>query len=1195
MTLAELQQALHEVTSAAVLVSPQVIERVIQQVRHLSTLPWDVPHRKTHVVDRLDLFRHIEQDDLELSPEYLLPATVILLVRPSNEQLANENNETLKGLYWRRLFHASVHLQLEQRWKEGKLTLEDVRSRIEEIGQTEFAEIRQVLREDRWIVAGAEEHEIYIEFAAVFLELRYFAANLLPICFPSLANLHITHEGAQVSGRARCEQLLARDIDAGKLFEDTRLTGAPDPVLLTDPSSDESHDYYWKLDRGAKASAASGNLVRAAILRTRAARVAPANLTRSTRGEAEADMNRLSMRLETALELTRSESIEWARDMCSLLDKADQGNRPVEADILFDLQKVVLVSEQGVYALSLVDWLMSGGRRPIKRLLPSQRQVRIIRHLRDALQRLTMARLSDNDRQHLAKLLQSAIHQSEERLRVRFRPILEVALQDVGLVPSNPPERTAFYTIIEELLDRIIAGGHLTFSELRDVISRNQLKLPDLGDPQDFLRGDPLLRLDTRLASLLDGVYRPSEMYSRFFERLTALNFGTHLGRLITTVVTLPFVSAFLLLRGVKLVIEFVDKDLLRLHPVETVSQKSSIIVSTIGQAAIPENLWTGWTTADAGVKARHQFPRLVDVVDPGLGLPPLINWALFALLGVYFVALWHSPHVRRRSSAFFVGLGRVLSLVLIQTPIKVARLPLLRRIAASWAFQFFYWFILKPLVVCLLLRFFRPELFTDSIGFGIIFLLLAFVINSKPGHVAGEIVVQTLMHLSEIVSVGLFRGLYNLIATLFKHLLSTVEGFLFSVDEWLRFRTGDNQVWMGARLLAGVVWFPIGYLIRFYIVVLVEPMLNPLKLPVSMIAGKLMSPFIWVLWFPWFLMVLPPLPLGSLLLWLVVAPTLFFLPDAFGYLFWELKENWGLYKANQSPVIRPVVVGSHGETMVMLLEPGLHSGTIPRLFARWRRAERKAVRTGNWRLARAYRLALQEVEHTLRLFVMRNLVALVHQSPTWKGHDLSVGKVALACSQIRIELVHALHPDRSVWLEFEEEGSWLVAKIQQTGWIADLPTAESRPFNAALVHLYKLAGVDLVREQIQAQLPPPMHDYDIKAREFVLWLDHRHGQSAQYLWSDDHGLLKPHISPAPMSLDLRNPLVVGPGQLKLEAPQLDAYRFMFCRVPLTWRQHVECWEKDKEGGEQPRLVSNGVELDLVGLARAHPTPLRQP
>ena len=97
----------------------------------------------------------------------------------------------------------------------------------------------------------------------------------------------------------------------------------------------------------------------------------------------------------------------------------------------------------------------------------------------------------------------------------------------VGLQPSNPPEHTAFARMIEEMLDRIVELGFLTFSDLRDTISRNQLKLPDLSDPPEFVRGDPLLRLDRRLATTLDGVYRPGEIYLRWLERLTAPAFGT--------------------------------------------------------------------------------------------------------------------------------------------------------------------------------------------------------------------------------------------------------------------------------------------------------------------------------------------------------------------------------------------------------------------------------------------------------------------------------------------------------------------------------------------------------------------------------------------------------------------------------------------------------------------------------------------
>ena len=121
--------------------------------------------------------------------------------------------------------------------------------------------------------------------------------------------------------------------------------------------------------------------------------------------QAQADMHNLAGRLKNALELDDASTAEWQKDLVTLLDKADQGSRPAEAAMLYDLQQVCLDNEQDIYALDLIEWLMSMGRRPIKRPLPIQRLVRLTRHLRSATHRLTMARLSDHDRKHLGELL----------------------------------------------------------------------------------------------------------------------------------------------------------------------------------------------------------------------------------------------------------------------------------------------------------------------------------------------------------------------------------------------------------------------------------------------------------------------------------------------------------------------------------------------------------------------------------------------------------------------------------------------------------------------------------------------------------------------------------------------------------------------------------------------------------------------
>src|SRR5207237_7651101 len=112
-------------------------------------------------------------------------------------------------------------------------------------------------------------------------------------------------------------------------------------------------------------------------------------------------------------------------------------------------------------------------------------------------------------------------------------------------------------------------------------------------------------------------------------------------------------------------------------------------------------------------------------------------------------------------------------------------------------------------------------------------------------------------------------------------------------------------------------------------------------------------------------------------LMYTVVLPTLWLLGSGIAFFLWEMQEDWRLFRANRPSRLRPVIVGRHGETVLQLLKPGAHSGTIPRLFAQLRHAERVAYRTGNWRAARTYRQALREVAHLVRPFAARELLVL--------------------------------------------------------------------------------------------------------------------------------------------------------------------------------------------------------------------------
>src|SRR5262249_6516993 len=151
-------------------------------------------------------------------------------------------------------------------------------------------------------------------------------------------------------------------------------------------------------------------------------------------------------------------------------------------------QKACVDHERAIFKVDLVEWARSFGRRPIRRPLPRLREVLVVKHLRAASRRLLRGHLPDRDYSRLAALLHAAELKCEEGLRERFRPILTNCFDRTGLTPANAAERVARRKLTEELLDRIVERGHVNLGDLRDALSRNNLKLQDLAGPVEFLR-----------------------------------------------------------------------------------------------------------------------------------------------------------------------------------------------------------------------------------------------------------------------------------------------------------------------------------------------------------------------------------------------------------------------------------------------------------------------------------------------------------------------------------------------------------------------------------------------------------------------------------------------------------------------------------------------------------------------------------
>jgi len=216
LRLSALEDAVRAVDPAALLVSPRVVRRIIKQATGASGIGLRVPHRKTFVIGREELLTIVDRVDLDLPTDADLPESVIIIARPSSDMLLESSAGEITTKFWRQLFHARIHQALEQTIAEGRLPPSELQARIQHIGESEFEEIRTVLRQEDYLLPPKNDLTVYIEFVAVYLELRHFVPGFLRSYFPSLEDLHAIDE------------LLKRDVDAEGLLSATRLPGAPE-------------------------------------------------------------------------------------------------------------------------------------------------------------------------------------------------------------------------------------------------------------------------------------------------------------------------------------------------------------------------------------------------------------------------------------------------------------------------------------------------------------------------------------------------------------------------------------------------------------------------------------------------------------------------------------------------------------------------------------------------------------------------------------------------------------------------------------------------------------------------------------------------------------------------------------------------------------------------------------------------------
>ena len=1148
----ELRRAVRQAADDAFLVEPRVVRRIIRELHGFARLSARIPHTDVLVAKAVDVRTYSHPDELGLEDFRDLPALSVLVAQPEEYELEAKPLQDLMQLVWSRLFHGMIDLRLQEMFNARSSARLEIQDRIDRLGQVEFDEAHNVLKSELRLMNPESHIEAYLEFVATYLQLCRFSPDLLPIWFPSLAD------------ESEVLPILREHFDADLLFNSTQLYGATAPDLIPGTTKDEASvaverqswtdDFalkpsarrYARLMRSRRRWGDRGNTVAAAVTAMRAVNAATTDDERTVASSAALEeTNVLADRLQTALTFHERDLDAWRESLWELVQNSTLGFWNSDKKLLYDLQKVCLDHERTIYQVDLVKWIMSRGKRDLRRPLTNTREVMMAKHLVSSASRLVYVRLSGPEREQLSRLLHEAKDLAEEQMRSRMRSAIHETILEVGLQPKSVPEKVALDKMVEESLDCIAERGYLTMGYLRDAISRNDLKLPDLTDPKDLVRGDHLLRTDDRLDVSLDGVYRRGEFYLRWLQVISSLAFGTRAGRFASLFLAIPFGGAVVIVVGIHHLLGVFTGahdhsvprklDVVRFNgerdedaaEEDTANVDGNVTASTVGEEGLEpnfvdppmdnssgaaDNLSAADVTDDEqrpvdGPLSDKQFDVDTDAAafvettestrierEPNAAY----QWvgdqtvALSVTVGFLLMALINLPAFR---SVFWNITRYVWSGVrtaIYDIPISILRLPLLREVWRSRWFVRVRRNVTTPLLIAWTGCRFLPYVFSrepqDWWFVAAVALLLSFAANSRLGRDAEELTAEWLANAWYDLRSRFLMALLDWIIDFFKWLLNLLERFIYAVDEWLRFHSGETWFTVVLKAVLGVVWSFVSFLLRIYVNLLIEPTLHPVKhFPVVTVAHKIFLPVILIIE-QYMRSALTPY-LGVALAGPITWFNIVFLPGIFGFLVWELKENWRLYASNRVPSLQPVVIGSHGENGGRLLKRGFHSGTLPKLFTQLRRLERKEPSFHRFSRRRALRESLEHTERDIRRFVERDLVRLLEYCSVWKDSPITCRRVYAASNSFLVQLCCETHGGEPLELLFQEQSGWLVATIAKHGWLDSVNPAMFNSFETAVGGFYRKACVDLVREQMERSLIGG-HPYDVCSTGLLIWPD---------------------------------------------------------------------------------------------------------
>ncbi len=746
------------------------------------------------------------------------------------------------------------------------------------------------------------------------------------------------------------------------------------------------------------------------------------------------------------------------------------------AALLKSVQRSYLDREREFYATRLFRWLKSFGRKNIKIKLQNHGYIRSLYYLQDAQKKLDFLEIPEETKEKWLEVLRSATEQLEEEIREIFGRRILMAMDNAHFRPANHRERIARIKIRDELLDIIIKRGKFNFSDVRDVISRNDMRIKD-PSWKELLFGDQLIQLDKEFGKVFYEVYRKSEFYLRWLQRLTSFSFGTPTGRWIFRYVLTPFGGAAILLAALEHLI---------IHPIyeKLLGYTDSIDVMTPFLIFLTGGLLFLIIHTETGALIFKQILggiansiRFLFMESPRWVLKQQKIQGILKHRNAYLTYRW-----------LFLPL---LSGLLLGTTLYF----FLSYIANLWmgiikpisSIDWWFWLAKEwPYYYKIIIEFYSIKLvWWQFVAFW--FVISQFFINVSIGRAIWDWFSYRLIAFWYKVRDQWVIGIVQLIMAFFQQLLISLDYVIYRVDDLLRFHQDEGKYIIFFKAIGQVVWSFITYIIRFLINLVVEPQINPIKhFPVVTISHKIIIPYS--------ILVLNFMRNGGFSGWTIAVVTLIFqfaLPGISGFLAWEFRENWKEFSANKPEHYVPVRVGSHGETVDALLRRGFHSGTLPKLYEKFYHACNKEFIQYDRERIRHIEEKLHHVRLDLKVFLEREFLSALQSREELREKFQHFSHEKIIVGQNHIDLYFVL-----AGLE-EKEGAyrWRLRLELESGWLlADLQELERPPedsplrfsseerelVNYDLVSFLFKSGVRLVRGKLEKQLAFYHRDYEV-------------------------------------------------------------------------------------------------------------------